>query len=181
MGHSNERQKMCHQCDGRIPFDANICLYCSSNQEIPMSEEDNQFYRQQSLQKSLTTLYSPPYPKKSAGYTGSDKEEGLSMKSSDPFKMSPLDKPMKTATPFATGSMAGGGVSEEATPDERASFWPIFLLSVGANLLLLGLLQLFFSTNGILRLEWESRHWFIYSLIGLPVLIFGYRKAKSLS
>ena len=70
----------------------------------------------------------------------------------------------------------------EALPVEAAqsSFWPIFMLSIGANLLVIGLLQLFFSDNGILRLEWNSSRWYIYCLAALPLCYFGLQKAKEL-
>lgn len=71
--------------------------------------------------------------------------------------------------------------SEEQHADEgRSSFWPILLLSVGANLLTVGLLQLFFSDNGFLRLEWDSSNWFVYCLAALPLFFFGFKKANSM-
>lgn len=137
-----------------------------------MNEEENQFHRQQSLQKSLTSLYSPPYPKKSTGYTGDERDEGISMKPQDPFKMSSIDQPLHGGAPAA--------MAQREDAEEKASFWPILMLSAGANLLVLGLLQLFFSTNGVLRLEWDSSNWFLYSMCAVPLLVFGYRKAKQL-
>lgn len=135
-----------------------------------MNDEESQFHRQQSLQKSLTSLYSPPYPKKSTGYTGDERDEGISMKSQDPFKMSSMDHSLGAAPAMA----------QREDAEEKASFWPILMLSAGANLLVLGLLQLFFSTNGVLRLEWDSSNWFLYSMCAVPLLVFGYRKAKQL-
>jgi hypothetical protein len=59
-------------------------------------------------------------------------------------------------------------------------FWPILLLSIGANLLTLGLLQLFFSDQGFLRLEWDSSYWFVYCLAALPLFFLGFKKANPL-
>jgi hypothetical protein len=158
-----DRQKICRQCDGRIPLEAHHCPYCSTEQSGMVSmEEDSQFYRQQSLQNSLTSLYSPPYSVKHSTYTHSGKTEDSSfMKQTDQFKDVAPDKRFQSS-------------------EEQTSFWPILFLSMGANLLLLGFLQLFFSENGFLRLEWETNNWFIYCLLALPLIGFGYKKAKEL-
>jgi uncharacterized membrane-anchored protein YitT (DUF2179 family) len=58
----------------------------------------------------------------------------------------------------------------------KNTLWSILLLSAGANLFILGLLQLFFSNGGILRLEWNAHYWFVYSLLSLPILYFGIKK-----
>lgn len=178
--HSQERQKICNYCEGRIPLDAVVCLYCSSNQEMSMSEEEEQLRRQQSFQKSLSSLYTPPYSVKSGGYVDSEKREEGMMKQAEGLKIPAGDKKFQTAAPLGAPSIPVDPSSEGMMSDEKTSFWPILWLSMGANLLLLGLLQLFFSDNGILRLEWNSHHWFIYCLLSLPLIFFGYKKVQAL-
>lgn len=69
---------------------------------------------------------------------------------------------------------------EQAVDEGRSSFWPILLLSIGSNLLTIGLLQLLFSDRGFLRLEWDSSYWFVYCLGALPLFYFGFKKANTL-
>ena len=69
---------------------------------------------------------------------------------------------------------------EQSSDEGRSSFWPILLLSIGGNLLTIGLLQLFFSDNGFLKLEWDSSYWFVYCLAAAPLFYFGFKKANTL-
>ncbi len=177
-----DRQKMCSQCDGRIPFDAGVCPYCTSKQVIlETADEDAHFYRQQSIQESLTTPYSPPYSVKKPGYMPPDLKQGSSfMKQADSFKDVIPEKRFRPSAPLGSPSIPPEMQEGQQVAEEKTSFWPIFLLSIGANLLMLGLLQVFFSDKGYLRLEWDSSYWFVYCLSAVPFVFFGYKKASQL-
>jgi hypothetical protein len=45
---------------------------------------------------------------------------------------------------------------------------------------MLGLLQLFFSDSGKLKLEWDSSYWFVYCLAAAPLVLLGFKKANQL-
>jgi hypothetical protein len=160
-----DRQKMCANCDGRIPFDADICPYCAaeSKNALPSAKE----LHHQSIQESLTSLYTPPYGKNS--YKPEPLKESMVEKRFNPSSPS-LGAPTIPMEPDADASAEQG----------KNGFWPILLLSIGANLLMLGLLQLFFSDNGFLRLEWNSTYWYIYCLAALPLFFFGFKKVNTL-
>jgi hypothetical protein len=167
--HPNDRQKMCGSCDGRIPLEATVCPYCTASQ----SAYDPSFQHNAALQDKLTSLYTPPYSAKS-----SQAETNLK------FKVE--KEPMKEKR-FSNANAALGvptipqeSLEEAHAHDEKSAFWPLLWLSIGANLLMLGLLQLFFSDNGWLRLEWDSSYWFIYCLAALPLFFFGFKKANQL-
>lgn len=183
--HPKDRQKMCTNCDGRIPRDADVCPYCAAeqSQSVAASLSTPSELNHQSLQDSLTSLYSPPYSAKSSGH----------IQPAPPFKEVPsLNKPEPPKDSMAekrfNNSSAALGVptipvdsaEEQATDGAKSSFWPILLLSIGANLLTLGLLQLFFSDNGFLHLEWDSSRWFLYCLAALPLFFFGFKKANAM-
>ena len=162
----SERQKMCTTCEGRIPLDANLCPYCGAEQGT-----SGQIYLQhKSIQESLTSLYPPPYSAKNAN----------SMKE-HPIKMSPPESEKKFHPKSLTTnpSIPIDNADEQNAIEEKTSFWPLLLLSIGANMLLLGLLQLFFSDNGFLTLQWDSQYWFIYCLVALPLLYLGFKKVNS--
>lgn len=179
--HSKDRQKMCPQCDGRIPLEAEQCPYCASVQTVQAAEEDAQFYREQSLQESLTKLHSPPYPAKNAAPMYSDMKQGSTfMKQTDSFKGVMPEKRFHSSAPLGIPTIPPQMQEEQQSVDEKTSFWPIFFLSIGGNLLVLGLLQLFFSEKGFLRLEWDSSYWFVYCLAALPLVVLGYKKANQL-
>jgi uncharacterized membrane-anchored protein YitT (DUF2179 family) len=58
------------------------------------------------------------------------------------------------------------------------SFWrflPVLLFSVGANIILLGLYLLIFSTNGEIFIRWNAQVWYVYFLVGIPLLAVGYK------
>jgi hypothetical protein len=170
-----DRQKMCSSCDGRIPFDANLCPYCAAEQKGGALPAENSAKQQhhQSLQDSLTALYTPPYATKST-----------SLKEfSHPQKREPLSEPMAekrfTSPSFGAPTIPTSGTEEQSAVEDRSSFWPILFLSIGANLLTLGLIQLFFSDEGFLRLEWSSRYWFVYCLAAFPLFFLGFKKVNA--
>ncbi len=179
---SKDRQKMCSSCDGRIPLDAGVCPYCASEQRgasAPISSTKELHH--QSLQDSLTSLYSPPYAGKNSGFMSNEKKEVPNSS-----KPEPLSDPMAEKR-FNNSSVAMGvpTIPVDASEDQqmesnKSSFWPILLLSIGGNLLTLGLLQLFFSDGGYLRLEWNSSYWFVYCLAAAPLFFFGFKKVNSL-
>lgn len=152
-----DRQKICSNCDGRIPMNAKECIYCGA--ELP-EEVQTPLFKQQTLQESLTSLYSPPY---------SSRNQTLFQSEEEPASRSPSTPPSQSATAAAS--------QEESEADIKSSFLPILLLVVGSNLFTVGLLQFFFSSNGLLALEWDSSFWFLYCLTALPLCYFGYKKA----
>lgn len=72
---------------------------------------------------------------------------------------------------------------EETLPEEeeesKGSYSSIILLTLGAQLLILGLFMLFFSSNGALILKWDARFWYFYVLASIPLFIFGVKSYKA--
>jgi hypothetical protein len=175
---TKDRQKMCSHCDGRIPYDADVCPYCASAQTGSPAQVPPQEAHHQSLQDSLTALYHPPYGGKTPTFLRNEEPT--------PANFNPPKEPMAEKRFQSTSAALGVPTipvdqAESAAVDEgKSSFWPILLLSVGANLLTIGLLQLFFSDNGALRLEWKSDYWFVYCLGALPLFYLGFKKANLL-
>nr|NGX47902.1 hypothetical protein [Chlamydiota bacterium] len=68
---SMDQEKMCISCDGRIPFDAEVCPYCASKQSGAGMQNSFQapIFQNQSLEDSLTSLYTPPYQGKRPQFT----------------------------------------------------------------------------------------------------------------
>jgi hypothetical protein len=178
-----DRQKMCTNCDGRIPLEAEMCPYCAADTKTALRTSGGaKELHHQSLQDSLTSLYTPPYGKNSSLLTlGGEKKESPYFHKTETLKEPMVEKRFNPAAP----SLGAPAIPVEPNGDSNTDqgkngFWPILLLSIGTNLLTLGLLQLFFSDNGFLRLEWDSSYWFIYCLAALPLFFFGFKKANLL-
>ncbi len=156
-----ERQKMCTSCEGRIAIDALVCPYCAADQGSASQH--------QSIQQSLSSLYPPPYAAKNTG------PKSVHSKPQEPMPEKRFQQTTSSGIPNIHLDQ-----STEQQAEDKSSFWPLLLLSIGANLLVIGLLQLFFSNEGLLTLEWDSSYWFVYCLGALPLCYFGYKKAKGL-
>ncbi|HSW86927.1 MAG TPA: hypothetical protein VLG49_05450, partial [Rhabdochlamydiaceae bacterium] len=76
-----DRKKMCTSCDGMIPIDAETCPYCTADQAQTIESTPHQapLFKHQSLQDSLTSLYTPPYSSK--GHMASYEESKGSQRS----------------------------------------------------------------------------------------------------
>ena len=138
-----DRQKMCPNCDGRIPYEAAQCPYCFTEQQL-------------------------------------DADTKNFIASSSDFSSDPLAAlyPLPASANQKTSATVS---SEETTDTASIPFWPILMLSLGSNLLTVGILQFFFSDHGILRLEMNASYWFLMVLVGIPLIYFGLRNFSSKS
>lgn len=186
--HSKDRQKMCTGCDGRIPFDAMVCPYCAGQQVTAPTTSAKELHHQ-SLQNSLTSLYTPPYAGKSLNaekkeFTANFRSDGydpkLVLNKPEPLKETMAEKRFNSSISLGAPIIPSDSKEEQHLDEGKSSFWPILLLSIGANLLTIGLLQLLFSDNGFLRLEWDSGYWFAYCLAALPLFYLGFKRANLL-
>lgn len=171
-----DRQKICANCDGRIAIEAEQCPYCAAPCSIPpQPQAPTPLFDHKSIQDSLTSLYTPPYANnKSAPDMKYDKDK-IKPKS---FVKESHENQLNASLGKVGYSSSAPIIEQEKVQQEKSSFAPLLFLLLGGNLLIIALLQLFFSEGGILRLEWQSKYWYIYALIGLPVLYMGYKKAE---
>jgi hypothetical protein len=175
MMQSQRQEKICLGCEGTISAHTLFCPYCGSDvkaQEDYSSEEQKSSSSLQSLQEmsNLSSLYSPPYTPNQKGfgvptYTDSYRDPSSS------YKELPSQEPARSIeTTYA---------HEEKKEKVEVGLWPLLFLSVGMNLLTIGLLLFFFSDRGRLILEWNSYYWFVYCIIATPLLMFGWRLLNS--
>ena len=75
--------------------------------------------------------------------------------------------------------LMGATAPEEEAP-QKSSFVPTAFLLGGVHFAVIGLMQLLFSKNGVLRLEWDANYWFFYFLASAPLFYFGMKKIKQL-
>lgn len=173
---TSDKQKMCPNCDGRIAFEAEVCPFCAHSQVQDKAGASGQtpLFQHQSLQDSLTSLYTPPYSGKRPLFSQNEKQ-------STPSKDYAMYKNVtdeKFQDPLKSISAAAANENEQK--ETESSLWTTVFMVVASNFFLLGMLQLFFSENGVLKLEWDGSYWFIYCLISLPLFYLGIKKLKQL-
>ncbi len=66
-------------------------------------------------------------------------------------------------------------MAQEEEESGPKSYGSILLLTLGAQLLILGFFMLLFSSKGMLLLKWDARFWYFYVLAAIPLLIFGFK------
>lgn len=173
---TTEKQKMCPHCDGMIAIEAEICSYCGHQQVLENKGAQTPLFQNQSLQDSLTSLYTPPYSGKRPQFTQREQQISSTVKDNAMYK-NVTDE--KFQDPLQAISTAAANESHEK--EGESSLWTTVFMVVASNFFLLGLLQLFFSENGVLKLEWDGSYWFIYCLISLPLFYMGIKKLKQLN
>ncbi len=160
-----DRQKICSSCEGRIPLDATECIYCGAEQQIQQTKPQTPLFTNQTLQESLASLYTPPYSAKNPAFSQPEAPKKKMENYKEAKKSAQMTLPLDSS-------------QEEA--GEKNALMPLLFLLIGGNLLTLGLLQLIFSNQGFLRLEWDSSYWFLYCLVSLPLFYFGFKRANQL-
>lgn len=153
----SDRQKICSQCDGRIPIEAVQCLFCGA--DTTRLSEPSSTYKHQAIEDSLTALYKPPYSK--ANVPPSAPQE----------RYETPRQQMEAAVAQAK--------KEEDAVSMKQTILATVLLSLGSNLLILSLLQLFFSEKGFLTIQWNTSYWYIYTLLSTPLIYLGMKKLGS--
>lgn len=149
-----KRQKLCYNCEGEVDLDVIVCPFCASDLRAEKPEQTRPVYSPAASLKNLNTqqsLYPPQYAQKSLQENAEAIEE-------------PVEQEM----------------GADATEEPRNIFGPTILLTLGAQLLLFGILMFLFSHKGSLILKWDARFWFFYVLASVPLLIFGYRSVSRL-
>ncbi|MGR3973947.1 MAG: hypothetical protein QRY72_05225 [Candidatus Rhabdochlamydia sp.] len=56
-----ERQKMCPNCDGRIPYETHQCPYCFAHLQLELNEAKSETKSPPTPLDPLSALYNPPY------------------------------------------------------------------------------------------------------------------------
>jgi len=174
-----------------VSSQATYCPFCGTDllaSASPLGEESakqDERFETQSLEESLASLYKPPYSiRNRQGIGVPDEREEPSFTKVAPqregnfFQRCAADESKRDTSAPVSPKL---DVESDQAVEQRGGFLPLLFLSVGVNLVVLGLLILFFSKGGIARLEWSSSHWFIYLLTGFPTAYAGTRLLKCLA
>lgn len=77
--------------------------------------------------------------------------------------------------PIEEGPQEEQTIKSERSEDHllQSIFLPIILLTAGLFSLLFAAILFLFSTNGVLTLEWDGELWYLYPIVGVPLLLVG--------
>ncbi len=152
------KKKLCWNCEGNVSLQDETCPYCGVSLDIsPIPGTNN--------------VEEPPTP---------------------PYKLSSvsLDTIIPLA-PYSTQASEEEAVKEDAVVEEQTSPKDLTFQKMAAAIssLVLGLvfvlfgiiLVLFSNSQGIFTLSWHGSYWFLYILLGLPLLYIGWRITEGLN
>ncbi|MBA3815778.1 MAG: hypothetical protein H0X29_04515 [Parachlamydiaceae bacterium] len=143
-----QKKKLCWNCEGNVSLADETCPYCGVS-VIPASLD------------------------------------GPSHSHSPPYQMGEVQESAIPLPPYNSGQkneLASEGIEEEVKGEQDLSvnefkniLLSLLLLLAGSMFFLFGLTLVLFSHNGVFTLQWDGSFWFIYSLLSIPLLFFGWR------
>lgn len=179
-----DRTKVCLSCEADVNLEATYCPFCGADLSTAPVESASAFspspderFEAQPLKESLASLYKPPYSVRNRRGLGvPDERVETTFTRAEPAKEDPLS--------YYEQGKVGKKVEEkvEVVEQERqiGGVLPLVLLLIGTVFLVLAIALFFFSSNGVLTLEWKSSYWFLYALLSLPFLFLAIRLLKKL-
>jgi hypothetical protein len=151
------KKKLCWNCEGNVSLSDETCSYCGVS-VVPSSLDGSNEnlippYRFTTSHKDYTIPLAP-YASESSDASVQEKEDG--------------------AEPNAT-------VENPSSSYFKGMLLPMILLLTGSVFFLFGLILMLFSQDGLLVLKWKTGFWFLYLLVSLPLLFFGWRAVQKLN
>lgn len=147
---TKKRQKMCYNCEGEIDLDVIVCPFCAADLREEKPEQQSPSYNPAATLKNLNTQQS----------------------------LYPTPNPPKARPEEIVREETEEPVLQEE--ESKNIIGPTILMTLGAQLLLFGLLMLIFSNKGVMVLKWDARLWYFYVLASIPLLIFGVKSVNKL-
>lgn len=144
------KTKLCWNCEGSVSRSAENCPYCAVylSPENDDPQEESAFKAPYKPEREKATLEVPKAP-----YIPGD--DGLKEEAED------------------------GGGKESVLPSSlslfQSTFIPLIFLTTGLIFLFFSAMLLLFSENGKLNLQWDGESWYLYAMLALPMLFFGWR------
>ena len=155
------KKKLCWNCEGEVHEHATRCAYCGAELSATSDEEGQQPsppYDISGHDEEYTKIPDPPYM---AAKENSDIEEKVTDVEWD-------------------NAIEEAHEKQDVEGAKKDRIVPLLALSLGSTLFIFGMALLFFSDNGFFTLQWNASRWPVYIILGIPSLIFGWRKLKTL-
>lgn len=184
--------KLCWNCSGELHVDAVQCPYCGTR----FNKESQAAAPRPAARPSAVPAapYAEMYKTKPAAKPRPQEapEKPAAPISAAPLREAPEYKrpELKTALPppFPEKEVAKAAptpvepakVAEVASSAESIdpTLMSLLMLLPGSIFLLFGLVLYLFAVDGKLHLEWNANYWFVYLVLGSPLLYFGWREVN---
>lgn len=157
MSTKQPKKKLCWNCEGRVTLQDENCPFCGVYLSPlgKVGESENK-----------ETLFAPPYRVEESDQEEQQvpaapyavQEESVSSRSQEAVKVASKI----AASPLLTSEM-------------QTIVLPLILLLTGSVLFIFGIALMLFSQNGVLTLQWNGEHWYLFFIFSLPLLYFGWR------
>lgn len=146
------KQKLCWNCEARVDFGVESCPSCGVYLSTsPLLE--------QAAPEPVTSVQAPY------------QHVVLEQESTIPESPYQFEEVEATEEPSSTEEEE----ETQATPYWKSEVVPMGLLFAGSIFSLFGLALLLFAEDGVLTLKWNGDYWYLYLLLGVPFLTFGWR------
>jgi len=152
-----EKKKLCWNCEGSVLRSVSNCPYCG----VYIYPEEEEEEDANSRSRPIDPPYKPQeFPK-------------------DQIPQAPYAQPMSAA------AIHDATDSQERPLTQQTANWkmimaPLFFLLSGSVFFLFGFLMLLFSNNGLFTLQWNANYWYLYLLVSVPFLYFGWHTLESI-
>lgn len=152
------KKKLCWNCEGNVAIIDETCPYCGVSLDVsPM------------LSNAVgSDALNPPYK-----YTQSTSETSIPLAPYRTEEQEPKAQVEETLPPPAD--------TVRTTHELQKTAIALSSLLLGFTLLLFSAILLLFSdNNGYLTLRWSADFWYLYLIVGAPLLYWGWKTASSL-
>lgn len=141
------KSKLCWNCEGSAPYEAENCPYCGVYLS-PLALGDDQ---------DTQNLFSPPYRVEDAARSVEETNE-------TPY------------TSFQESNDVSSNPIDETVAIQSSSHPALSLVAVLAGFVffLFGLALGLFAEDGTLTLRWSSAYWYLYLIVAIPLLVWGW-------
>jgi hypothetical protein len=145
------KKKLCWNCEGRVSSQEENCPFCGVyiNGTLNIHGGDDEDEEEEVEEEPLdeNRAHVPLYTPEAEGSSPPQPQEAPEPAVSTPFSL----------TQYNT------------------EFLSLFCLTSGAVLFLFSMVLVLFADNGALTLQWDASLWFVYLIVSLPALFFGWR------
>jgi|688.fasta_scaffold02929_28 hypothetical protein len=146
------KKKLCWNCEGNVLQQDSLCPYCGVSLEVsPIPGTDGK------------DPFLPPYRLMS----GSAQEQNIPIAPYTPEQGEEVEENTRSSE------------RQEPSQDIASIAIPLSALLLGSVFVLFSFILFIFSdAHGVLTLNWNGTYWFLYLLLGLPLLYFGWKISK---
>jgi hypothetical protein len=142
------KKRLCWNCEGNVALNEETCPF-SGVSVVPAFLE------------GAGAEFSPPY-------STAHEDDGAIPKS-------PFDIQDETTDSENREEQKQVNETEPAIDEFKQVLISVALLLTGSVFFLFSMALALFSQDGILTLQWEGDYWYIYTILALPLLFFGWR------